>query len=86
MLNICFITLIEEYLGEPPHEYEDTYKKSFISVWIQNTTGWSDKVILNICSTIPALNAMVCLWKLRRLYGGALGIGLVENTPSVVSQ
>ena len=68
MLNICFITLIEEYLGEPSREYEDTHKKSFISVWIQEATGWSDQFILNVCSAIPAVNAMVCLWKIQNLY------------------
>ena len=68
MLNICFITRIEEYLGEPAHVYEDANNKSFITVWVEQTTGWSDVFIKNVCSTIPAINAAVCLWKLRQLY------------------
>ena len=42
MLKYCIITEIEEYFGEPPRQYEDENKKSFIFELIQTVSGLSD--------------------------------------------
>ena len=69
VMNACPITFLEEYLGETTHNYEkDNAKKSFITVFLQNTTGISDITLSNIIAIIPVISAMVCIAKLNKTY------------------
>lgn len=63
-LGYCMCTTIEEYLGEPHTEYEDGTKKSFMTTTLQQI-GIPESYVSNMFSTIPAISALICLYKIN---------------------
>lgn len=66
-LGYCFCTSLEEYLGEPPTKYEDGTKKSFIATTMQQL-GIPESFVSNMFSTIPAVSALICMYKINIQY------------------
>lgn len=63
-LGYCLCTTVEEYLGEPATKYEDGTKKSFMTTTLQQL-GVSESYVSNTFSTIPAISALICLYKIN---------------------
>jgi hypothetical protein len=84
VLGYCFFTALEEYLGEPPATYDDGMKKSFITSTLEQI-GISEKVASNAFIVIPAITAVVGMYKINMLYYGAVKNTIYNNLPETLN-
>ena len=87
MLDVCFLTLLEEYLGQEPYKYSSgkNINKSFITITMEEITGLNENAIFNVISILPAIAASVCIYKIYMEYDKLRISGTANANPNIGS-
>ena len=63
--NACLLSSVEKSLGSiNSYTYKNGTSKSFIAVFLENITGLDEMTVYYIFVLVPAVNTVVCLYKI----------------------